>query len=213
MQGRHQTSGMARFFGNTIVASQWLQAPLYFGLIVAQGVYVYQFIAELYHLVHGLGGYEEKEIMLGVLGLIDVVMISNLLIMVIIGGYHTFVSRIHFQEQNPPDWLNHINASTMKVKLSMALIGISSIHLLRSFINLDNHEFTKDPHYMTNVILQMSIHALFILSALGLAIVAKMTETAHSGHHPHGGAEGHDAKLAEGATVEPGVAPAGPHQG
>lgn len=156
-------------FANVIVASQWLQAPLYFGLIVAQGIYVYQFCIELIHLIHGLGEFNEQEIMLMVLGLIDVVMISNLLIMVIIGGYHTFVAKIHFNEQNPPDWLNHINASTMKVKLSMALIGISSIHLLKSFIDIEKLD-------KTDVYIQMGIHFLFILSAIGLAYIAKITD-------------------------------------
>jgi uncharacterized protein (TIGR00645 family) len=110
--------------------------------------------------------------MLMVLGLIDVVMISNLLIMVIVGGYHTFVAKIYFNEQNPPEWLNHINARTMKVKLSMALIGISSIHLLKSFIEIEQLQ-------KTDVYVQMGIHFLFIISAIGLAYVAKMTDESH----------------------------------
>jgi uncharacterized protein (TIGR00645 family) len=167
------TSKAPAVFSSVIVASQWLQAPLYFGLIIAQGIYVYQFCIELFHLIHGLGKFGEQEIMLMVLGLIDVVMISNLLIMVIVGGYHTFVAKIYFTEQNPPDWLNHINASTMKVKLSMALIGISSIHLLKSFIEIETL-------HRADVYVQMGIHFLFIISALGLAYVAKMTEEPHS---------------------------------
>lgn len=165
-------SGPTAFFANVIVASQWLQAPLYFGLIIAQGIYVFQFCIELFHLVHGLGSFDDQEIMLMVLGLIDVVMISNLLIMVIIGGYHTFVAKIHFSEQNPPDWLNHINASTMKVKLSMALIGISSIHLLKSFIDIE--KLSKHDVYI-----QMGIHFLFVISAIGLAYIAKITDESH----------------------------------
>ncbi|MCF8178219.1 MAG: YqhA family protein, partial [Sulfuritalea sp.] len=77
-----------------IFGSRWLQAPLYLGLIVAQAVYVYQFMHELAHLVSKAGSLTESEVMLIVLGLIDVVMIANLLIMVIIGGYETFVSRL-----------------------------------------------------------------------------------------------------------------------
>jgi uncharacterized protein (TIGR00645 family) len=77
-----------------IFASRWLQLPLYLGLIVAQGVYVVLFLKELWHLVLHTLNYTEQEIMLVVLGLIDVVMISNLLIMVIVGGYETFVSRM-----------------------------------------------------------------------------------------------------------------------
>jgi uncharacterized protein (TIGR00645 family) len=164
-----KTARIGRAFANVIVASQWLQAPLYFGLIVAQGIYVYQFCVELYHLVCGIGSFTPQHIMMMVLGLIDVVMISNLLIMVIIGGYHTFVAKIHFSEQNPPDWLDHVNASTMKVKLSMALIGISSIHLLKSFIEIE--KLNK-----VDVYVQMGIHMLFIVSAIGLAYVARLSD-------------------------------------
>ena len=116
--------------------SRWLQAPLYVGLVVAQGVYVYQFMHELAILVTKAGSLTEAEVMLIVLGLIDVVMIANLLIMVIIGGYETFVSKLDL-EGNPdqPEWLSHVNAGVLKVKLAVALISISSIHLLRTFIN------------------------------------------------------------------------------
>jgi uncharacterized protein (TIGR00645 family) len=169
---KSRTSKAPTLFANIIVASQWLQAPLYLGLIVAQGIYVYQFCVELVYLIHGLGKFDEQEIMLMVLGLIDVVMISNLLIMVIIGGYHTFVAKIHFNDQNPPDWLHHINASTMKVKLSMALIGISSIHLLKSFIDIE--KIAKPDVYV-----QMGIHFLFVISAIGLAYIAKITDESH----------------------------------
>src|SRR5215216_2423539 len=121
-----------------IFASRWLQLPLYLGLIVAQGVYVYQFWQELVHLmelVWRTGQIDETEIMLVVLGLIDVVMIANLLIMVIVGGYETFVSRLYLEgHPDQPEWLSHVNASVLKVKLATAIIGISSIHLLRTFL-------------------------------------------------------------------------------
>jgi len=118
-----------------IFASRWLQLPLYLGLIVAQGVYVVLFLKELWHLVEGAIKYTEQEMMLIVLGLIDVVMISNLLIMVIVGGYETFVSRLELERHpDQPEWLSHVNASVLKIKLAMAIIGISSIHLLRTFI-------------------------------------------------------------------------------
>ena len=118
-----------------IFGSRWLQLPLYLGLIVAQGVYVFLFIKELLHLVQGANALTEQGIMLLVLGLIDVVMISNLLVMVIVGGYETFVSRLNLQNHpDQPEWLSHVNASVLKVKLAMAIIGISSIHLLKTFI-------------------------------------------------------------------------------
>ena len=118
-----------------IFASRWLQLPLYLGLIVAQCVYVFLFLKELLHLVTDANTLTEQGIMLLVLGLIDVVMISNLLVMVIVGGYETFVSRLNLQgHPDQPEWLSHVNASVLKVKLAMAIIGISSIHLLKTFI-------------------------------------------------------------------------------
>ena len=118
-----------------IFSSRWLQLPLYLGLIVAQCVYVFLFVKELVHLVSDAQQMTEQTIMLLVLGLIDVVMISNLLVMVIVGGYETFVSRLRLEgHPDQPEWLSHVNASVLKVKLAMAIIGISSIHLLKTFI-------------------------------------------------------------------------------
>ncbi len=165
---------------NLIFSSRWLQLPLYLGLIVAQGMYVVLFVRELWHLVAGvlgLGGgavepktLSEQDIMLIVLGLIDVVMISNLLVMVIVGGYETFVSRLKLQgHPDQPEWLSHVNASVLKVKLAMAIIGISSIHLLKTFIEagyigLDHSKYTAE-----GVMWQTIIHSIFILSAIGIA--------------------------------------------
>lgn len=163
--------------GQMIFWSRWLQAPLYLGLIVAQGVYVYHFMVELIHLVSVANKITEAEIMLIVLGLIDVVMIANLLIMVIIGGYETFVSRLHLKEHpDQPEWLSHVNAATMKIKLSMALIGISSIHLLKTFINAEN---------MTEATMkwQVIIHVVFIMSAIAMAYTDRiMTKTLMDAH-------------------------------
>jgi uncharacterized protein (TIGR00645 family) len=143
--------------------SRWLQAPLYLGLIVAQGVYVYQFMHELAILVTKAGSLSENEVMLIVLGLIDVVMIANLLVMVIIGGYETFVSRLDLEgHPDQPEWLSHVNAGVLKVKLAVALISISSIHLLRTFINA--------PHVEDRVVVaQIAIHLSFLLSAIAIA--------------------------------------------
>jgi uncharacterized protein (TIGR00645 family) len=167
-----------------IFMSRWLQVPLYLGLIVAQGIYVYHFWVELYHLVMAAMGdhhaveiisqtvqpgaevptaLNETLIMLLVLGLIDVVMISNLLIMVIVGGYETFVSRLHLENHpDQPEWLSHVNASVLKVKLATAIIGISSIHLLKTFINADAMSEKA-------LIAQTCIHIAFLLSAMAIA--------------------------------------------
>ncbi|WP_336814870.1 TIGR00645 family protein [Bosea sp. MMO-172] len=168
-----------------IFSSRWLQLPLYIGLIVAQCVYVFLFLKELWHLVTHAFDFSEQQIMLVVLGLIDVVMISNLLIMVIVGGYETFVSRLRLQgHPDQPEWLSHVNASVLKIKLAMAIIGISSIHLLRTFIEAGNIGIAgKTANYTeAGVLLQTLIHVVFILSAIGIAWVDKMTTTPGKGH-------------------------------
>jgi len=150
--------------------SRWLQVPLYLGLIVAQGVYVVLFLKELWHLIHGAFGLGEQEIMLIVLGLIDVVMISNLLVMVIVGGYETFVSRLGLENHpDQPEWLSHVNASVLKVKLAMAIIGISSIHLLKTFIEAGALGAGSAKVSDAGVMWQTIIHTVFILSAIGIA--------------------------------------------
>jgi len=163
-----------------IFGSRWLQAPLYLGLIVAQAVYVYQFGVELSHLVHKVGSLTDADVMLIVLGLIDVVMIANLLIMVIIGGYETFVSRLDLEgHPDQPEWLSHVNAGVLKIKLSTAIIGISSIHLLKSFINAGNMDDKT-------IMWQVAIHITFLFSALAMAWTDKlMNETLLLGKKPH----------------------------
>jgi uncharacterized protein (TIGR00645 family) len=186
---------------NLIFASRWLQLPLYLGLILAQCVYVYHFWVELVHLIEAvfgsqkaldilvrsigykdpaglpIGSLNETIIMLVVLGLIDVVMISNLLIMVIVGGYETFVSRMNLEgHPDQPEWLSHVNASVLKVKLATAIIGISSIHLLKTFINADS--------YTEKVLLwQTVIHVTFLASAMAVAMADRLLWNGKSAAH------------------------------
>ena len=164
-----------KFLESTIFASRWIQAPLYLGLIVAQIIYCWLFMVELSHLVHGAftgNNFSETEVMLVVLGLIDVVMIANLLIMVIVGGYETFVSRLDLEgHPDQPEWLSHVNAGVLKIKLSTAIIGISSIHLLKTFIE------AKDlPQHV--IFWQVMIHLTFVLSALLLAWIDRLINPA-----------------------------------
>lgn len=155
-----------------IFGSRWLQVPLYLGLIVAQCVYVFLFMKELVHLLTHATDFGEQQIMLIVLGLIDVVMISNLLVMVIVGGYETFVSRLRLQgHPDQPEWLDHVNASVLKIKLAMAIIGISSIHLLKTFIEAGNLGMEGAKFTEAGVMWQTIIHVTFILSAMGIAYV------------------------------------------
>ena len=175
MEKPHGT-GQLRPLPYIIFGSRWLQLPLYLGLIAAQGVYVILFLKELWHLVTHAISFTEQQIMLMVLGLIDVVMISNLLVMVIVGGYETFVSRLHLKgHPDQPEWLDQVNASVLKVKLATAIIGISSIHLLKTFINAAN--------YTDKVLMwQTIIHIAFLLSAMAIAMADRIM------HPPTGGA-------------------------
>lgn len=162
------------FFPLIIFGSRWLQLPLYLGLILAQCVYVFLFMKELLHLIMAAPALTEGGVMLAVLGLIDVVMISNLLVMVIVGGYETFVSRLNLGEHpDRPEWLGHVNATVLKVKLAMAIIGISSIHLLKTFIEAGGIGLPpvggKLPPTEAAIMWQTIIHMAFILSALGIA--------------------------------------------
>ncbi|MBS0343053.1 MAG: TIGR00645 family protein [Proteobacteria bacterium] len=189
-QSTMSSSSPMRPLPKMIFASRWLQLPLYLGLIIAQGVYVMHFLVELLHLVEAAFGSQdalealiasigyktdapittlnETVIMLVVLALIDVVMISNLLIMVIVGGYETFVSRMDLRgHPDQPEWLSHVNASVLKVKLAMSIIGISSIHLLKTFINAGNYTDTV-------LIAQTAIHITFLLSAMAIAYTDKI---------------------------------------
>ncbi len=189
------------FLPRLIFASRWLQLPLYLGLILAQCVYVFHFWVELKDLIGAVMGNQtalehiisvvaiegqarptkltEATIMLVVLGLIDVVMISNLLIMVIIGGYETFVSRLGLDlHPDQPEWLSHVNASVLKTKLAMAIIGISSIHLLKTFINA--------PAYKMDVIIaQTVIHIVFLFSALAIAYTDRIMIGTQNQTKPH----------------------------
>ncbi len=193
-----QNLGLRQLSG-FIFASRWLQLPLYLGLIAAQAVYVYHFWVELVHLleaafgsqtalqalVHSVGYKESADltslneviIMLVVLALIDVVMISNLLIMVIVGGYETFVSRMNLESHpDQPEWLSHVNASVLKVKLATAIIGISSIHLLKTFINAANYDEKV-------LMWQTIIHVVFLLSAMAIAYTDKLLSHSQKSDH------------------------------
>lgn len=166
----------ANILSKIIFASRWLQLPIYLGLIVVQGIYAYKFMKSLYHLVIDLNQMDSNMVMLAVLNLIDVVMIANLLVMVIVGGYETFVSRLRVDgHPDQPEWLDHVNATVLKVKLSMAIISISSIHLLQTFINASNLDEKQ-------MMWQVIIHVTFVISALVLAYIDKILNSQHIKH-------------------------------
>ncbi len=161
-------------FETIIFASRWVQAPIYGGLIVGSVLYTYKFLEELIHLCANIGDMKEEVLMLGILTLVDISMVLNLLVMVVIGGYATFVSRIHLEaHEDRPDWLEKVDAGTLKVKLAGALVGISGIHLLKSFININNKDFEQ-------VKWQIVIHVVFLFSTLMLAYTEKVLHSSHA---------------------------------
>lgn len=148
--------------------SRWFQAPLYIGLVLVLILYVYQFAVSLIHLILNVNTIHESELMLRALDLIDVVLIANLIIMVVIGGYETFVSKLNVRTHpDHPEWLDEVNAGSMKIKLSLALVSISSIHLLRTFI---------DPSQQQNfaVMWQVIIHLTLVVSGLAVALTNRL---------------------------------------
>lgn len=156
-----------------IFMGRWLQLPMYLGLILILAAYVYRFIRELFTLILHLDGVDDIHIMLGVLDLIDVVMIANLLIMVVMGGYETFISHLDLNSHpDTPEWLDHLDAGAMKIKLALSLVGISSIHLLRTFI---------DPTKLSNysVMWQVVIHMTLLISALAIAWTNSLLNKSH----------------------------------
>lgn len=156
------------WFEVIVFASRWIQAPLYAGLIVAELLYAYKFLVELWEMAIHIHQMEETVFMLGVLGLVDVTMVANLLTMVVIGGYATFVSKLDLDTHpDRPDWLSHVDPGTIKVKLAASLIGISSIHLLKAFVDVAN----ENPEHIKWKIL---IHLTFLGSAILLAWTDKI---------------------------------------
>ena len=162
------------FFEGIIFSSRWIQAPIYGGLIIGAALYTYRFLIDLIHLCATINTITEEVLMLGILTLVDISMVLNLLIMVIIGGYATFVSRMHLEDhEDRPDWLEKIDAGTLKVKLAGALVGISGIHLLKTFINIGNKDFEQ-------VKWQIIIHVVFLFSTLMLAYTEKVLHSSYT---------------------------------
>ena len=161
-------------FEKIIFASRWLQAPLYAGLIIGGVLYAYKFIVELIHLCATINEITETAMMLAILTLVDITMVANLLIMVVIGGYSTFVSRLDIDKhEDKPEWLQKIDAGTLKVKLAGSLVGVSGIHLLITFINIKSYE-------SENIMWQVIIHVVFLLSSVMLAYSEKLLNQKHS---------------------------------
>lgn len=174
---RAKYNEQATFLSKTIFASRWLQVPIYLGLIVVQGIYAYKFMKDLWYLIINLDEMDAKTTMLAVFNLVDVVMIANLLVMVTLGGYEIFVSKLGTKNHpDQPEWMNHVNATVLKVKLSMSIISISSIYLLQTFVNA-----SKLPE--KTIMWEVIIHLTFLISAVAMAYTDKILYgTSHKNH-------------------------------
>ena len=170
-------NAQANSISKLIFMSRWLQLPIYLGLIVVHGIYAYKFMKSLWQLITNINEMDSNTIMLAVLNLIDVVMIANLLVMVTIGGYEIFVSKLRTRNHpDQPEWLSHVNATVLKVKLSMSIISISSIHLLQTFVNANNMP-------EKTMMWQLLLHLGFLVSAIALAYTDKVLySTSHKTH-------------------------------
>ncbi|MFK7953735.1 MAG: TIGR00645 family protein [Ekhidna sp.] len=166
------------FFEGFIFWSRWVQAPLYTGLIIAAFLYLYKFFQELFYLMQYISKWDETEVMIKILGLVDVSMVMNLVVMVTIGGYSIFTSRIDVDmHDDKPLWLEGLDAGQLKIKLATSLASISGVYLLKTFMN---YRIEVEKTSTTGVIIEIVIHIVFIVSALLLAQTEKIT---HSYHH------------------------------
>jgi uncharacterized protein (TIGR00645 family) len=168
----HRANRLEAALESFVFASRWVQAPLYVGLVLAMVVYACIFCSQLVEVcleLRHLGSeHVEEQVMMGVLTLVDITMVANLVVMVVVGGYATFVSRLDLTRHvDRPDWLQKIDAGTMKVKLAGSLVGISAIHLLKSFINIDKVDERQ-------LMWQVIIHGVFLMSGLLLATTERV---------------------------------------
>jgi uncharacterized protein (TIGR00645 family) len=166
--------GLERFVERLIFASRWLQAPLYVGLILVLVLLAGKFFQELWHMTTDLWGMNESRLVLAVLGLVDMVMVANLIVMVVISGYENFVSRLDLDGvKDRLSWFGKLDAGSLKIKLASSIVAISSIHLLKAFLDAGDLPAEK-------LIMLVVIHMTFIVSALMLAYLDKLVGAKHA---------------------------------
>ena len=153
------------FFEKLIFLSRWFQLPVYLGLIIGGIIYLYKFFSELFYLIWNLTDLSSNQIMFGILTLIDISLVSNLLIMIIIGGYSTFVSKIDFENnEDRPQWIEKIDDMSIKIKLAMSIVIISAIDLLKSFINTEHLNFETIKIQLLIFVCFLSIVLVFVIT-------------------------------------------------
>jgi uncharacterized protein (TIGR00645 family) len=181
---RHpQKLSASGFFEWIIFTSRWILAPMYLGLIAAELVYAFKFCQELIDMCTHLLTLTEEEMLIGLLGLVDFTMVANLVVMIVMGGYSIFIRRMVVSREERPQWLDHVDSTTLKIKMGMSLIGVSSIHLLKTFIDADKANW----HTLS---MQLSIHGMFVLSTIAMAVIYRIShdkdQWAHTPTMPNG---------------------------
>lgn len=168
------------FFEGFMFWTRWVQAPLYTGLTIASFLYLVKFFQELYYTFQQTTSLHETEMMLRILGLVDISMVMNLVVMVTIGGYSIFTSKIDVDmHEDKPLWLEDLDAGQLKIKLATSLASISGVQLLKTFIDYREAEQKAGAE---GIIIEIVIHMVFIISALLLAQTEKITHSYKSGH-------------------------------
>ena len=168
---------MERILENLLYASRWLLAPLYMGLSIALFLLGIKFFQEALHTLPMVVGLKEADLVLVTLSLVDMALVGGLMVMVMLSGYENFVSRIDVAEGTEKlAWLGKLDSGSLKQKVAASIVAISSIHLLKAFMNAQNINNDKLMWYVI-------IHLTFVLSALGMAYVDRMNRVAGGTHH------------------------------
>ncbi len=167
---------LERFLESVLFSSRWLLAPLYLGLGLGLLALDIKFFQEIFHLLLNLFLVDESELVLTVLALVDLTLVGSLLVMVMFSGYENFVSRIDVKNaSNQLTWLGKLDAGTLKIKVAASIVAISSIHLLRKFMEVEHIPNDKLLWFVV-------LHLTFVVSALLLGYLDKLVFAAHREH-------------------------------
>ena len=161
---------MERFIEKTMYASRWLLAPIYFGLSLGLLALCLKFFQEIFHVLPNIFAMAEADVILVLLSLIDMALVGGLLVMVMISGYENFVSQLDIEDGvEKLSWLGKMDSSSLKMKVAASIVAISSIHLLRVFMDARN----IDPQYLMWYVI---IHMTFVVSAFAMGYLDKVTK-------------------------------------
>ncbi len=166
---------LEKYVERLLFACRWLLAPLYLGLSLALIALGIKFFQEAFHVVTSAAVASEADMVLTVLAMIDIVLVGSLIVMVMFSGYENFVSRIDIEGGDSLGWLGKLDAGTLKLKVAASIVAISSIHLLRIFMNAEQIHNDKIFWYVV-------LHLTFVVSALLLGVLDKMAFASHREH-------------------------------